>query len=185
MYKIIFSIGLLFLFGKIYAVSGNFSEPYQIGIAVENEQPCFYLHGNVAVYNVGIYSPYVKGIVENQGYNYIGGFLSPENQKTGYDVQHCIIVDEVKFVLDIPYDVNIWEKERPSSFFAHSEKFCIRKRKRDNQLYISEVKYNQDNSGLICSEKPLSVKYQPKPNPQFEPNWWEKIWYWFFDLFNK
>lgn len=177
MYKIIFSILLLYFWENAYGVSGNLVEPYQVGITVKDGQPCFYLHGNVAIHGVSIYSNYVKGIQENQGYNYLGGYLSQKNQTNGHDIQHCIKVSEVNFSLDIPYNASIWEKERPSSFFTHSENFCLKQK--DKQLYISETAISPNGKDLVCTEKPLIIKYQPKPMPQVESSFWEKFWNWF------
>lgn len=174
MSKSMFFFLMLFLSGQVYAVSERLSEPHQIGITLKNRQPCFYLHGEIPIGIILIYShhPYHS---KNKTNVYLGGYDS-EEKRTGYNMNSCINVEEVSVGLDIPYNVHVREKDRNSPVFSHDELFCMRKK--GSRLYIAEVENSTDGKTWVCTDREMTVKYRPR-QPEAETGFWEKIRRWF------
>lgn len=117
---------MLFLSGQVYAVSGRFSEPHQIGIVLKNGQPCFYMHSGIAINSISIDSHH--HFYSKNGENvYLGGIRLDENN-LGSSENSCVLIENLSFGLDIPYMIHLMDKKRPSTAYSHSEKFCIRKK---------------------------------------------------------
>ncbi|UOP05122.1 hypothetical protein [Conchiformibius kuhniae] len=178
--KNIFYYGLLwFVTGRAEAVSGHFGEPYQIGIALKNKQPCFYLHSKIPISSVLVSVAHPK-YGQSREERYLGGIgrEKTEHQNMGHDIRHCVLADGVSFDLDTPYIVEIFDKQRDSAWYVHTENFCIRQK--DRRLFVSDTFKNPNDKGLSCSDKPLPVRYAPKP-PQETLGLWKRFLRWFSD----
>lgn len=160
------------------AMNGFYSEPYQVGITLKNQQVCLYLHSQKNIHLANISSNHRKYSQNNQYADvWFSGRLTDKSIKVGNHQDNCLIVPNLSF--NIPYNVYIEDEEQPSRQFSHTENFCIRNK--DNQIFVSETTKTEDGLNRDCADKPLVVQYRPKSKSQPEPNFLEKIWRWLFD----